>query len=209
MRLGPPRREDLPAIPVNRFFQVHGLLRLQHIDNYVWWVLLIVSGIGIILSEEVVRGWPWVGSFISWTKGLFPVVDAFWRVSPFPTIAQLLPAIAWLIAIAAGPLALLTVKHLRFPGMYEPANTFHYWLGLFALLGFIVLMGWVGGLIEPHDFAKERFPWPVLNYAAHNQVAFSLLAGTIAGLLAACWGALCIVAIRRFLPNLRMTLGRR
>jgi hypothetical protein len=202
MRHDPHRREDLPAVHVNRYFQVHGLLRLQHLDNYVWWVLLIVCGIGIGLREGVVSDWPWVGPFIGWAKGVFPVVDAFWRVSPFPTIAQLLPAIAWLIAIAAGPAALLTVKHLRFAGMYEPANTFNYWLGVFALLGFIVLMGWVGGLIEPHDFAKRRFPWPILNYAVHNQVAFSVLAGTVAGLLAACWGALCIVAVRRLLPSL-------
>ena len=174
-------------------------MRLQHVDNYVWWVLLLVGGIGVSLREEVVREWSWVAGFMSWTKSCLPVVDAFWRVSPFPTVAQLLPAIAWLIALAAGPMALLTVKHLRFPGMYESVNTFRYWLGVFALVGFILLMYWVGGLITPNDFAKKRFPYPILNYAAHHQVAFSLLAGVIGGLLAACWSGLCIVVVKRFL----------
>lgn len=196
------KKEALSSIPVNRLFQVHGLMRLQHVDNYVWWVFLIVSGIGISLREEVVREWIWVPPFIELAKEYLRVVDAFWQVSPFPTIAQLLPALAWLIALAAGPMALVTVKHLRFPAMYEPANTFRYWLGLFALFGFIVLMAWVGGLITPNDFGKKRFPWPILNYAVHHQVAFSLLAGIIAGLIAGCWSALCIIAVKRFLPNL-------
>lgn len=201
MRPNPLRKEELPAIQVNRHFQVHGLLRLQHVDNYVWWVFLIVSGIGVSLREEVVREWPWVAPFVAWAKGIFPVVDAFWRVSPFPMIAQFVPAVAWLIALTAGPLAVITVRHLRFPAMYEPANTFRYWLGPLSLLGFIVLMGWVGGLIAPDDFTKQRFPWQILNYAARHQVAFSLLAGIIAGLIAVCWSALCIVAVKRFLPN--------
>lgn len=198
--LGHMRKEDLPAIPTNRWIQIHGMSRIQHVENVFWWVFVIVAAIGLCLKEESIREWAWAAKLNESARLYLPAVDIFWRVSTFPAITQFLTAIAWMIALAFGPIAVLTVRHLRFPGMYAPAGT-RYWVGLLGAAGFIALMGWNPAVLTPEKLTRTALPWSFLNYAAQNQVAFSLLAGVIAGLVAVCWSGLCIIAVKRFLAS--------
>ena len=174
--------------------------RIQHVENVFWWVFVIVAAIGLCLKEESIREWAWAAKLNESARLYLPAVDIFWRVSTFPAITQFLTAIAWMIALAFGPIAVLTVRHLRFPGMYAPAGT-RYWVGLLGAAGFIALMGWNPAVLTPEKLTRTALPWSFLNYAAQNQVAFSLLAGVIAGLVAVCWSGLCIIAVKRFLAS--------
>ncbi len=115
-------RELLPAYSPDKYLQVTGFWRLRHCEHFFVVVFLLGAALGLTLDEQVVEHWSWVTPFVQTVAQFVPVVDSFWRVSPFPTVAGLLPAIVWLTVFLSGVLAPITVRHLRFPLMYEPLS---------------------------------------------------------------------------------------
>ena len=194
-------RERLSAYRPNKYIQVTGFWRLRHCEHFFVVVFMLGAALGVTLDERVVEHWSWVTPFVQTVAQFVPVVDSFWRVSPFPTVAGLLPAIVWLSVFLSGLLAPITVRHLRFPLMYEPLSSRRFWFYFFLA---IALLAWfavgVGDLTD-ETFGRRRFPWPILNFAAQNQIAFGLLAGLTGGLAAFLWAVISLVTVRRLIQK--------
>jgi hypothetical protein len=195
------RRELLSAYRPDKYLQVTGFWRLRHCEHFFVVVFVLGAALGLTLDEQVVEHWNWVTPFVQTVARFAPVVDSFWRVSPFPTVAGLLPAIVWLSVFLSGLLAPITVRHLRFPLMYEPLSSRRFWFYFFLA---IALLAWfavgVGDLTD-ETFGRRRFPWPMLNFAAQNQIAFGLLAGLTGGLAAFLWAVISLVTVRRLIQK--------
>ena len=196
------RRELLSAYNPDKYLQVTGFWRLRHCENFFVIVFLLGAALGLTLDEQVVAHWSWVTPFVQAVAQFVPVVDSFWRVSPFPTVAALLPAIVWLSVFLSGVLAPITVRHLRFPLMYEPLSSWRFWLYFFLAFALLAWFAIGVGDLTDETFGRRRFPWPMLNFAAQNQIAFGLLAGLTGGLAAFLWAAISLVTVRRFIQRL-------
>ena len=195
-------RELLSAYRPDKYLQVTGFWRFRHCEHFFVVVFLLGAALGLTLDERVVAHWRWVSSFVETVAQFVPVVDSFWRVSPFPTVAGLLPAIVWLTVFLSGVLAPITVRHLRFPLMYEPLSSRRFWFYFFLALALLAWFAVGVGDLTDETFGRRRFPWPMLNFAAQNQIAFGLLAGLTGGLAAFLWAAISLVTVRRFIQKL-------
>ena len=195
-------RELLTAYNPDKYLQVTGFWRLRHCEHFFVVVFLLGAALGLTLDEQVVERWSWVTPFVQTVAQFVPVVDSFWRVSPFPSVAGLLPAIVWLTVFLSGVLAPITVRHLRFPLMYEPLTFRRFWFYFFLALALLAWFAVGVGDLTAETFSRRRFPWPMLNFAAQNQIAFGLLAGLTGGLAAFLWAAISLVTVRRFIQKL-------
>jgi hypothetical protein len=177
---------------------LRGFWQLQRLEHYAYWPVLIGIGLGLALDEATVRTWRWVPSFVESVLTLIPVVDAFWRVSPFPTVAQFLPALLWTVSLILGPFAALTVKHLRMPAMYLPLSAPRFWGALLVFGGVIVLLAVGGPAVTEDKLTRTRFPWGLILHVTQHQWFMGLLGGLAAGAVCVCWAGICLVVIRRF-----------
>lgn len=196
-------KNRLPAIEMERHLQVRRFWLLQHTENAFVLVFLITTVLGLTLREEVVRNWSWVPAFVDAISGYLPVVDMFWRVSPFPLVTQLLTAVAWISAFLVGLMTATTVRHLRFPAMFWPLRSARLWWALFTGALVLVAAGWlVAGTLTHERLGRPDFPWSLLRTAVQNQTAFAVIAGLTAGYVAYVWAVLCVFISRRLLPSL-------
>ena len=196
LKAGPP---TLTAANVKQsWFQITDrFFRLKRLDNLFGIVFLFGVALGLGLNEETVRQWIWVPDFIRLMSSFVPIVDAFWRVSPFPTVAQLIPASVWALALCLGPVAVLTVRHLDFPAMRMSVRPAVEMTTISFLIVILFAVG--GGDLTPERVEGGRRIVRQFAVVARHQWLFGVAAGVIGGLVAWIWGAICVVTFRRTL----------
>jgi hypothetical protein len=172
-----------------------GFFRFERLDNYFLLVIAVGVLLGLGLREDLVREWEWVPGFVASVRDVVPVVDAFWRVSPFPTVAQLIPAIIWPLAVVLGFVAIFTVRYSNLPGMTLSRRAF---LEItFCMLLAIAIWAFGGGALTPERVEHGTRYVRALGLVSRQQWLFGVMAGVIGGAVAALWGGVCVLTFGR------------
>lgn len=172
-----------------------GFSRLSRLDHFIFLHILVGAFLGLWLDEATVAGWSWVEPFVEAVKRVVPAVDSFWRISPFPTVARLLPALLWVLALLCVPVALITVRH-DFPLLHLPMASLKF-LGYAGAALLIILAFALVPEVTAEHLENKRFSWPVIVFACRNQWFFGILGGGVSGCVAAVLAGFSLYVFRR------------